>query len=163
MVFNYNIGDTKFYNNHHNNNKYDETKIINDRDRLYKDNLYMIEITIQGDRILEMTNEGDRIYKDLGRFIKKEINESGGYSIYFDVGHSIYSNNPNDIIIQIHEYHFQPHMILSDIRPKIYNYHLDEKLQKYIKLFWRKKYLLRICVQNKCCSDMIQQIWLYLC
>jgi len=52
---------------------------------------------------------------------------------------------------------------LSCIRPIIYNYYLDDKLQKHIKLIWKKKYLLRVFIRRKYCIDVLKYMWNFIC
>lgn len=152
--------------NLNNTNLYNESTRIKDSSKLCDKNMYMIEIT---------TSEGI-IHKDLCRFVKDKIiyNSTLYYYIYFDIEYYLHSTNHDDlkstnnddtqkkIQKQVHECNFEHHLILGDIRAKIYNYCLDEELQKQIKVFWQKKYLLHISEKNKCCSDMSNNVLSYL-
>ncbi len=153
MNFIQKFGDTIFFNNHCNNNKYNENECIVEFDKLHKGNYY----------INIMTNH-DREYKDVGKFIGTETHNSGSFHIAFDIGYARYSHSLDELKIQKTEYHFQPHMTsLSCIRPIIYNYYLDDKLQKHIKLIWKKKYLLRVFIRHKYYIDVLKYIWEFIC
>lgn len=73
-----------------------------------------------------------------GILVNKRI-DNYGLHIYFKVGNAIYLLNEG-LKEAIFEYHIQSYNLIN-IKVCIYNYHLCQKIQKDIKLFYYIKYI----------------------
>ncbi len=128
-------------------------KQIIDIDKLYEGQLYLLDMN----RAI-----------NCGPLIKKTINispyKTTYNSIYFKVGTAKYDGiNMNE---QIHQYHIQSQVNLSDIKLKIYDYVLDNSLQYQIKNYWYCKYckktVYNLCNELNISEDIEKMIQLFL-
>ena len=125
-------------------------KQITDINKLYEGQLYLLDMT-------ETIHCGPLIKKTNNISPYKEIYNS----IYFKVGTAKYDGiNMNE---QIHQYHLQNHLNLSDIKLKIYEYVLDNNLQYQIKNYkYYKKTVYNLCNELHISEDIEKMIQLFL-
>ena len=135
----------QFYNNIFGANN--KGKRIMNIDKLYEGQNYLLD---------DMSTKNIKC----GPLIKKNcsdvVDEINYYGMYFRVGFAKYDGiNIKD---QIHQYHLQSHLNLPNFHLHIYEYNLEDKLQKQIKCFWYYKKTINNLCEELNISEDIQRI-----
>ena len=131
-------------------NKNNKGKRIMDMDKLYKGQIYVLDM--HGD-----IRCGPLINKELSD-LKERTNYFG---MYFCIGTAKYDGiNMKD---QVHQYHLQSHLNLPAMQLEIYEYHLTGDLEAQIKNFWYyKKTVYNLCRELNINEDIEKWIKLFL-
>ena len=117
--------------------------------------------------VLDIPGSNNEPQYECGPLIKKTHTknvklpyEIGYCGIWFRIGTAKY--NGTKMEDQVHQYHWQDHIKLSDMRVKIYEYYLDGDLQTQIRLLpYYKKTVKNICSELNICEDIERLISRY--